>query len=152
MAQRFAGELDVTPWDALLVVLRRAAAKSAWYAQELARCDEVGLLPGGENHELVREAERADLALARYAKMALDAGVAERLVSAVTEQAQSIARVLNAALLSSELGLSDQQVELARGLMRRELAALDAEAAGITVSEVDGSVVDGEHRDLSNEE
>lgn len=131
MAQRFAGELQVTPWDALLVVLRRAAAKSQWYAQELARCGEVGLLPGGENHELVREAERADQVLAKVAKMALDAGVAERLVQAVTIEAQAVTRVLNAALLSSELGLTDEQVTTARRLMRAELAALDAEVIGI---------------------
>jgi hypothetical protein len=144
MARRFGDELQVTPWDALLVVLRRAAAKAAWYAQELATADESELLPGGEHFPLVREAERADSYLAKYAKMALDAGVAEKLVQSVTDQAAQLVRVLNAAVLSDALGLSDEQIITARRLMAREMRVIDAELVGIdaaedeTVASVDG--------------
>lgn len=130
MARRFGDELQVTPWDALLVVLRRAAAKSAWYAQELAQADESELLPGGAHHALVREAERADSYMAKYAKMALDAGVAERLVQSVTDHATQLTRVLNAAILSDALGLSDEQQRLARQLMAKEMRVIDGELAG----------------------
>ena len=126
MAQRFAGELDVTPWQALLTVLRRANAKAMWYSLQLSEADETELLPGGVHHDLVREAERADLALAKYAKMALDAGVAEQLVASITGQAALLTRVINAAVMADELALTDEQVTIARALMRREILAIEA--------------------------
>lgn len=65
--------------------------------------------------------------LARYSKAAVDAGVAERLVAQLENEAQAIARVLNAVI--DELG-EDADPELAarmRARMRTELLALEHE-------------------------
>lgn len=144
MGSQFAGELNVTPWDALLTVLRRAAQKAQWYQTELLRvsesCDDADLLPGGAYFSLVREAERADTVLAKTAKLTLDAGVAERLVSSITAQATVIAQVLNAALDEDALGLSPEQARIARSLMRRELLRIEATERGEVI---EGNVTSG---------
>lgn len=83
--------------------------------------------------------------LARYAKAAIDAGVAERLVAQVEAEASAIARPLNAALeiieTSDDLGLSlEAREELQsrmRNVIRQELLALEGERR-------DGDVVEGQ--------
>lgn len=62
------------------------------------------------------EAEWSDR-LARYSKMALDAGVAERRVRVEEDQAALVASVLRAAL--SELGLGDWSDEVLKVVSRR---------------------------------
>lgn len=145
MAGQFAGELQVTPWDALLVALRRAASKAAWYQGELLRVSEAGepadLLPGGAHHSLVREAERADQVMAKLAKMTLDAGVAERLVQHITGQAQRFAGAVTNVLDSDELGLTPAQLDVARRLLRLEILRLEADES--RPREIEGGTTDG---------
>lgn len=124
MAHGFAGELDVTPWDALLIVLRRASRKAAWYQIQLGRIDdEQSVLPGGDNFGLAREAERADALLAKYAKTALDAGVAERLVQQYEVEGGVIAKVLMQTLQA--LQLSEEEEDRVRAIMSKQLLALE---------------------------
>lgn len=124
MAHGFAGELNVTPWDALLIVLRRASHKAAWYQYQLGKIDDdTSVLPGGDNFGLAREAERADALVARYAKTALDAGVAERLVQQYQVEGNVIAQVLMRTL--RELQLNEADEERARGIMSKQLLMLE---------------------------
>jgi hypothetical protein len=127
MAHAFAGELNVSPWEALLTVVKRAAAKCEWYQRQLAELpaglDPSELLPGGEHFALVREAERADTVLARFAKQAVDAGVAKMLAERVQLEVDAMVRVLEAGLRAVEL--TREQEDRARDAMAVELRALD---------------------------
>lgn len=138
MGHALAGELDTTPWEALLTVLRRQSYRAAWYESQLAEVtDEYDLLPGGAHHPLVLESERANERLAKYAKMALDAGVAEQLVTQYQLAGAAIAgpfiRVIEAL---TELGLDDDTLLKVRATMRHELLALE------------GQVIEGESEEV----
>lgn len=67
--------------------------------------------------------------LARYSKMAIDAGVAERLVAQLGEEAQLVAQTLLNVITDPALDLSEHQLEVARARLRRELLALDEREA-----------------------
>jgi hypothetical protein len=122
-AHAIARVLDVDPWEAIEVAMRRAFAWSAWYQAKLATVvDDDALRPGGEAYDWVRGSERTTEAAARYAKMALDAGVAERQVQAVELQGALIAQVLSTTL--HELGLDDATEVRARGIMEVALRQL----------------------------
>lgn len=71
-------EVDITPMEGLLYPIRRAAATAAHHRQQMATCDPLADPVPWEFW--AREEERALGNLARWSKMALDAGVAERLV------------------------------------------------------------------------
>jgi hypothetical protein len=132
MAHEIAGELEVTPWEALLGEVRRAAHRVAWLDAKLATAEEdEDLVRGGRLYEFKRWQDLERQQLARVSKMAIDGGVAERLVAQVGEDAQAIAGVLLRTL--ERLGLDEALDERARGILRQELLALDA-----------GGVVDGE--------
>jgi hypothetical protein len=136
-AHAIARVLDVDPWEALTVAMRRAYAWSAWYQAKLATVqDDDDIRPGGAAYDWVRGAERTTELAAKYAKMALDAGVAERAVQQVELQGQLIAQVLSATL--HELGLDDVTEVRAREIMEIQLRALD-EAGRATI--IPGEVV-----------
>jgi len=122
-AHAIARVLDVDPWEALIVAMRRSYAWSAWYNAKLAAVtDDDDLRPGGAAYDWVRGAERTTEQAAKYAKMALDAGVAERQVQQVELQGQLIAQVLGTTL--HELGLGDELESRAREIMDGLLTAL----------------------------
>lgn len=132
MAHELAGELDVTPWEALLGAVRRAAWKVAWLEQKIAEAtDDEELVGQGRLAPFVRMQERQEQHLARVAKMAIDGGVAERYVAQVEQDGRAIGGVLLRTL--ERLGLEEALGERARGILRQELLALDA-----------GGVVEGE--------
>jgi hypothetical protein len=136
MAHALGGELDVSPWDALLGTVRRAAARSAWWHHklgELGGSADEDFLPGGLHYPVMKELERADDFLAKTANMAIKAGIAEKLVLAAQVQATELFTVVMAAL--EPLGLSDEQMTTFRGRMRTGLLALEA------------GVIEGESRD-----
>lgn len=133
---RLSGELNTTPWDAMLTVLRRSAHKAALYQALLSEVEDVDdLLPGGEAYSLVREAERADKNLAGYARMAHSMGVAEAVVGQLQRESQILVTAMTNALTA--LGLPPEMIDSARMKIRNELLAIDAESHGITI---DGTV------------
>lgn len=81
MGHELARELDVTPWQALMVAVRREAAEAAWYDSKISQVtNDEELRPGGDAYDWLRGSQLARDRMARYAKMAIDAGVAERLI------------------------------------------------------------------------
>lgn len=164
MAHAFAQQLDVNPWDALLMAVRIAAGKVAYieYVLSTAKSDlelegravvstdgpgENGMQGGSQSRLLVHPdtgeplgvGEYRDLSwwvdkgeiwhdrLARCAKMAVDAGIAAWQVEKVEQEAQAIARVLNAVIEGLDGKISDEQAMEMRALMRRELLKMDNE-------------------------
>lgn len=128
-------EADVTPWQALLTAVRRWAGMAAFYDSKIAQVEhDDDLRPGGAAWDWVRGSERAHLNAAKMAKMAIDAGVAERVVQQLELEGQAIATVLLRTLTA--LGLSGEQEELARQVMRRELLALESNSARTVDGEV----------------
>lgn len=99
MAHEIARELDITPWEALLLCVRRAAGWSAFYTSKLAAVtDDEELKPGGEAWAWVQGSREATAALSRFSKLAVDAGVAAMLVRQAQDQGTAIASVFNSAL------------------------------------------------------
>lgn len=168
MAHKFAEELDVTPWEGLLKSVRIAAGKAAyteWVISQakddleledrFGRSDD-GLLIHPDTGEPLGVGQFKRLGwwvqknelwvdrLARYSKMAIDAGVAEALVQVERQHAEQVAGVLNAVLLALEADLDESVLARARAVMRRELLALDGSGSG--------SVIDGTTVDMPSEE
>jgi hypothetical protein len=115
--------LDVDPWEVLEVAMRRAYGWAAWYQGMIATAEsDDDLRPGGSHYDWVKAAERTTEQAIRYAKMALDAGVAERQVQQVELQGQLIAQVLSATL--HELGMDDATEIQARVIMEKTLRQL----------------------------
>lgn len=145
MAHRFAEELDVSPWEALLLVIRITAGRLRYIESVLAsatddrelegRVDETevtGVVVGGANDGAVttgrnltwwveRSAEERDR-LAKVSKAAIDAGVAQLLIEKELRSGEELAGTFVKLLKSmEEAGMSDEALELARGVLRREL-------------------------------
>jgi len=153
MAHQFAVEHDVTPWEGLLKAVRIAAGKVAYTEWVLSQAsddlelegrfarNDDGILLHPDTGEMLGAGQLRDLSwwvrknelwvdrLARYSKAAIDAGVAERLVEIERTNAEGIAHVLNGVLsaLESEAGYDDEALAVVRGLMRRQLTAMDSE-------------------------
>lgn len=106
MAHLIARELNISPWEALLLAVRRAATHAFFYESKLANLpegDDDAIRPGGAAYDWVLGAERSNQAMARYSKMAIDAGVAAMMVNQARSEGETIARVLNQALGAVEL-------------------------------------------------
>lgn len=156
MAHAFGQQLDVNPWDALLMSVRIAAGKVAYIESVLgtAKSDlelegrverlsgsdgEPPLLVHPDTGEPLGVGEYRDLSwwvqkgeiwhdrLAKCAKMAVDAGIAAWQVEKVEAEAQRLARVLNAVIEGLEGDISEELALRMRALMRNELLAMDAE-------------------------
>jgi hypothetical protein len=67
--------------------------------------------------------------------MAINAGVAERLVRQLELEAQIMLRATHRTL--DELGFSDEEKQRAVVIMSRNLLALEAEEVGLTVKETE---------------
>lgn len=142
MGHALARPLDISPWDALLGEVRRTAGKVAYLDWKLSQFgDDAEFVGDGSAVPWVKMQERERLWLGRVSKMAIDAGVAAIMVQQVQAEAQTMARVLNAAL--DALGLSEEMEMQARAAMRRELVALEAERSGVDL-QVEAAVVDGQ--------
>lgn len=137
VAHAFARTLQVTPWEGLLWAVRIAAGRVAFCEAKLATadCDE-DLEPSGRLIHWVKQAELWHDKLLRASKLAVDAGVAERLVRQVELEAALMLRATTLTL--DELGLDEEQRSRALGIMSRNLLLLEAEQAGEVRSE-DGS-------------
>lgn len=137
MAHEIARSLNVTPWEALLGEVRRSAGEVAWLDWKVAQAPSDADLLDGEYARWDVKRSEARRWLGRVSKMALDAGVAERLVAQYQFEAEAISSLLLGTMM--EMGLSEQQIELARPIFRKRLLALSAETEGIA-----GDVIEGE--------
>jgi len=127
-AHAIAREYDTSPWEALLLAVRVAHGKLAWYQAKLADTEsDDELRMGGAGYDWVAGAQFWHDRLLRSAKMAVDAGVAERLVAQVELEGSRIARVLNAAMDGVAGEIPVELERRMRELMRRELLAIEAE-------------------------
>lgn len=141
MAHKFAEELDVSPWEALLMVIRITAGRVRYCESVLASAVDDRELEGrvsseeptgvSENGDLttgrdlrwwVDTSERERDRLARVSKAAIDAGVAQLLIEkelrAGEELAGTFVKVLSA---MEEAGVVGEMLEIARTVMRKEL-------------------------------
>jgi len=117
-------ELDVSPWQALLTAVRRAAGAAAWYHEKLAEAPgDAALAVGGSHRGWLEDWRDAQDRMVRYSKLAIDAGVAAAMVTQARGEGEQLARVLNAALGEAEL---DEETETRlRQALRRALLAQD---------------------------
>lgn len=128
---------DISPWEALLLAVKRAAAWARFYDTKLGEApDDDALAPNGSHHHWVIAAERVNDKLARYSKMAVDAGVAAMLVQRARAEGEEIARVLNAAIGAA--GLDEEMETRLRVALRQALMELDTSPAS---PHLDGEIV-----------
>jgi len=117
---------DVSPWEALLLAVRRAAAWAAFYDVKLSQVnDDEELRPEGASHDWVLAAERVNDKLARYSKMAVDAGVAQILVQQARYEGEMLAKVMNTAL--GNAGLDEVTERKVRAALREAILTMDKE-------------------------
>lgn len=121
-----ARELDVSPWEALLKATRLAAGRVAWVDAQLLEATRAA--DGEPGSPTVRrwldESRRERSLMARTAKAAVDAGVAERLVRQVELEGRLVAEVLGRTLDALELTAEQRQTAFATA--HRELLQLEA--------------------------
>lgn len=105
-AERF-GLSGLQPTDALLMCIRDTAGFIAYCKMQLAGVEADKLLVNGERTAWLRLQQDRTKDLAHFSKMALDAGVAERMV----RLAENMGRLLAAAFAQAidPLDLSDKQ-------------------------------------------
>jgi hypothetical protein len=140
--------LDIEPHDALLWCIRVTAGEANYCSAMVAQLEddqavgkpvlsrdwvgsgENGSGGGSEQRELAPALNiwivaRRDAVerLARYSKMALDAGVAERQVRVAERYGEQIAQLLSGVI--ADLELTDAQQQRAPEIVRRRLVALE---------------------------
>lgn len=127
-AMAYADEMNVTPWEALLSQVRLLANQVHFLRMRVANSEgEFGVdavKPGGEGWDWVILLEARGDRLAKVAKMAIDAGVAERLVRQVELEADHM--VTAAIAMMDRLGIYGAQREEALEVMGNELLRLEA--------------------------
>jgi hypothetical protein len=123
MARELADEHDVTPWDALLGVVRRRSARVAWVDEQLLHASEDPTATRETIQSWLAESRREDTLLGRAAKAAIDAGVAERVVRNHELEGHLMATVLDAVL--TQLNLDPDQRVLALETAHRHLLTVD---------------------------
>jgi hypothetical protein len=126
MAMEVARELEVSPWDALLLAVRRAAGRVQWVDQQLSDATHAadGDVEGSRAvGRWLSESRKERTLLARTAKAAIDAGVAERFVRQVELEGKLVAEVLGRVIDQLELA-PDARVR-AYALAQEELLVLE---------------------------
>jgi hypothetical protein len=150
VAHAFARALDCTPWEGLLQAVRIAAGRVAFIEHKLSGAevdrqleppDKNGISEAARTEDQqgtnlfywVKQAELWHDKLAKVSKLAIDAGVAERLVRQLELEARIMLRATHRTL--DELGFSDDEKQRAVVIMSRNLLALEAEEVGLSVKE-----------------
>jgi len=131
MAYDVARELNISPWDALLLSVRRAAGRVAWVDQQLENATRVEDGDEGAGREVARwlsESRKERTLLARTAKAAVDAGVAERFVRHVEMEGRVVAEVIGRVL--DKLDLAPEQRAIAFSEAHSQLLVLDELTTG----------------------
>jgi len=128
MGHALARPLGVSPWEALIGEVRRSAGAVAWLDWKLSTAtSDEDVSPGGELWWVVKERQLERMHLGKISKLALDAGVAERLLAQVQHEARGVAEVLTRVLGDERLQLSDGQRAVIRDILRTEAQALRQE-------------------------
>jgi hypothetical protein len=152
MAHAFARALDCTPWEGLLLAVKIAAGRVAFCEHKIGTATEDRQLePPDKNciseagrtqdqqgtnlYLWVKQAELWHAQLAKVSVMAINAGVAERLVRQLELEARIMLQATHRTL--DELGFSDDEKQRAVVIMSRNLLALEAEEVGLTVKETE---------------
>src|SRR5688572_24510454 len=98
MAMLFADEMQVSPWEALLSQVRLLANQVRWlrYRVEAAEMEDGAdaIKPDGSGWHWVCMLEARGDRLAKVSKMAIDAGVAQQLVSQLNLEADRMAQAV----------------------------------------------------------
>lgn len=116
--------VNVEPTEALLGVLHLSAGHLAWVRAELAALENKTTFEG---QVLLRCWNEERDRVARIAKAALDAGVAERQIVLVERYAEQFASLLRAVFDDPALALNRRQRAGLPDLLRRHLSVIDAE-------------------------
>lgn len=156
MAHAFGQALNISPMEALLWAVKVAAGKVAYIESVLGTAKDDLELEGrlvrteptdggpmllmhpdtgeplgvGQYRDLsfwVKQSELWHDKLTRSAKMAVDAGVQAWQIERIEENAQQIARVLNAVIEGMQGSITEVQAAEIRSLMRGELLRIDEE-------------------------
>ena len=120
----YSGELNVSPWDAILSEVRRSAYRAAWIDErvdlearrERALIDSDGgdfekatdyeiavRLRGDELRQWIEQSRKERAHLTKVAADAVRAGLSERYIDSLRAEAQMIARALTKALDAADL-------------------------------------------------
>lgn len=139
------GELNVSPWESILVEVRRSAHRAAWVDERVEKeaqaerdleaqahdwddtekFKRVQLAQSRELREWVRLSREERAHGAQVARAAVSAGLSERYIESVQAEAKMIAGVLQRALQAAEL--TDEQWLAATGELRVALAEVGRE-------------------------
>lgn len=122
-------EMDIEPHEALLSCVRITAGEIAYCSTligELEKATESTMF-GEQLNIWIQVRQKAIFALAKFSKMALDAGVAERQVQLAERYGGMLADLIGAIL--SELKLTDAQQKKAPEIVRRNLKLLEGAKA-----------------------
>lgn len=155
MAHKFAEELDVSPWEALLMVIRITAGRVRYCEQVLGSATDDrqfegraalrgqdgsgegigeqvfggpmdGAIVAPRDLSWWEETSRLErINLAKFSKAAIDAGVAQILVSQQIEEGEKVAAILVRTLEALERnGVPGEYLDIARDIMKTELLQL----------------------------
>lgn len=128
MAMAYADELNISPWEALLQQVRLLANQVEWLRGQVAMAEVLygadGLKPGGAGWDWVALLEARGDRLAKVSKMAIDAGVAERLVRQIELEADLMVKAATATL--QMLGVDDDRRAEALAFMSAKILELEA--------------------------
>lgn len=127
MAYDIATELQVSPWESLLIGVRKAAGRAAWVDAQLDNAvrRNDGRPDSPEVMRWLAESRKERALQARVAKAAIDAGVAERVV----RQLELEGKVLLAAMLAgldAIPGLSEDSRLAALAAAQQHLYAIES--------------------------
>ena len=129
MAQAYAQELNVTPWEALLSQVRLLANQVEWLKLRVLEAERSGgdaaIRPGGDDWDWVALLEARGERLAKVSKLAIDAGVAERLVRQIELEAEIMFKSALAGLDAA--GIEGEQREKMLGAMAGKMLELEGE-------------------------
>lgn len=136
MAHAYGDELGITPWEALLQQVRMLGGQVYWLQQRVLTAEregggEAALRPGGAGWDWVVMLEARGDRLAKVAKMAIDAGVAERLVQQMQLEGEIMFKGVTAGM-DAVPGLTPESRELLLRVMSDTMKELEA-AEGIVV-------------------
>lgn len=128
MAHGFAKAFDVSPWEALLTAVKIAAGRVKYIEWKIGTAiDDSQLMGDGDLAWWVRQGELWHDRMAKTAKMAIDAGVAERMIRQVEAEAELMLEATQRTM--AELGMDDMQKERALAIMSKHLLELESRQA-----------------------
>ncbi len=119
-------QLDVEPHEALLTGVRIAAGEVAYCSAQIAELElpTVSTMFGPKMDIWIEVRQGAVAQLAKYSKMALDAGVAERQVQLAERYGEMLATLISGIL--GELELTAKQQKAAPVIVTKHLQLLEA--------------------------